>query len=263
VAELRGADASMAHTITKPVAKSIDYHCGVKHMSPENALAFVERKLDYASELLKEYAPIIRAKRVKEREDYEREVYRLERRRQALLEYEMCRQFLDWLKQRSIALFLTAKNPVEQSLEYRQSKKEMDPQRALRSVNRAMGDVETKVSEYQSLLFELERRWDRVHEEYPWITNSLKGATRHAWKQPFLDNVKRWGYDQIVITIDSVEEQASTPFTSLQSGKSKARRGKTQGQIARAQAEADKRKKLPARSKDNPTSGGRRGDSNK
>jgi Sec-independent protein translocase protein TatA len=225
-AQLRKKDAAGSHILTKTVEQSLEHFVGERGFKPYDALQLIGRKLDAATEQLKVSASEIREKREKAQEKYGVDVTKVEQRREALLTDftdKVAGHFLNWLKQRNVALYRTVTQTVKESLDFRQNRKNEDPQSALISVKRTMSQCEAAVTEYRQRLQDLEDRWNRLHAEYSWIGATLEGVTRQAWELSFGEFLERWSDDNALQTLDFVEGEATTPFVSNGSG-SRSRR---------------------------------------
>jgi hypothetical protein len=254
--ELAEEDPAAAHIMTQNVQESVDFFVKRKNTKFTRALAIVGFKLTMVEELLREYAPIIRSRRERSKEQYEQQVTDLEIRRLRILgglEGSTQKEFLLWLRLRKEGQHISLTQPAESDISYRVGKRELSPDKAIVSLSRQFDNVELSVIEFDGTVSSLHERWNRVHEEHSWVGKALKGVTRKAYESSFEEAFARWGFDAVVLTLDAAEmaaESKSAPFISVNTGKKSGRKGRTPGQIQRAQAAAEKRKKQPNRSAD-------------
>jgi hypothetical protein len=259
--ELAEEDPAAAHIMTQNVQESVDFFVKRKKIKFTRALAIVGFKLTMVEELLREYAPIIRSRRERSKAQYEQQVTDLENRRLSIvggLEGSSKKEFLLWLRLRKEGQHISLMQPAESSISYRVGKRELSPDKAIISLSRQYDNVEQSVIEFDGTVRSLHQRWNRVHEEHSWIVKALKGVTRHAYESSFEEAFERWGFDAVVRTLDAAEmvaDSKSVPFISVNAGKKGGRKGRTPGQIERAQEAAEKRRKQPNRSADGNKTG--------
>jgi hypothetical protein len=264
VAWLESQDRVAAHAVRKPIAESLSYFTNQKGFSKDNALGLIGRKLDIAEKLLNENAPSIREQKEAAKQQFHNEKIAVEElREQMLAEFKSSDQgkkYLIWLEANRKALYIGVTTPASSNLKFYQDVRGNSPAEALRIYQRILNQNETAYQVFLAWVNKLEERWNRVREEFWWVRNSLDSQTKKAFIKEFEDAAANWPYPILELTLNKVEEVAarkSEHFLSSGGKGSSKKRGKTPGQLKRSDQEANKRRNLPHRSKDNPSSGGR------
>jgi hypothetical protein len=265
IKELKDADAPAYHVLRQPLEDSYSFFVEKKKWEKDGALSFLRRKIEEIGELLAAYAPVLRERHAKDREQREQEqefepmwLYLLQRRLLRMAaELGKESHFTEWLRQQDARSFNALTKPVGDSVEYLMNRYEdMNEWRALRSVRLALTRVqEQHLPAFQAELQELQVWWDKTHElvqQYKVVMKSkITGITAKLFYSPSMtDALKRFTLQDVRRTLEYVDgqlEKSTQAFVTTQPRKGNSRaEGKKK---ARAEADRELRNRMRGGSK--------------